>query len=75
MESGEAIRLKNRAEEILVNLYGLFKVWDVKITSFTPSNDKFKIEGSFFEDFGRTKEHRFTILLDRYGRLHDYKVT
>jgi hypothetical protein len=74
MTSEEEIRLKSRAEEILKNLYGLFTVWDMKITSFTPSNDKFNIEGSFFEDYEKTKKHQFTIILDRYGRLHEYKV-
>jgi hypothetical protein len=75
MESEEAKRFKDRAEDVLESFYGLFLVWDVTITSFTPQDDKINIAGFFFEDSEKTKKHQFTMIFDRKGRLHDCKIT
>ena len=75
MESRDISRLKLRAEEILESFYGRFSVWKVTFTSFTPQNDKITICGFFFEDLAETKRHQFTMVLDRYGKLHDCKIT
>lgn len=75
MEPQDVNRLKYRAEEVLRSFYGLFNVWNVTFTSFTTKNDKFAIDGSFSEDIGKTKSHKFTMVLDRYGKLHDCKIT
>ena len=75
MEPEDVNRLKYRAKEVLQSFYGLFSVWDVTFTSFTPQNDKISITGFFFEDIKKTKRHEFTMVLDRYGKLHDCKIT
>lgn len=75
MEPQDVDRLKHRAEEVLRSFYGNFTVWNVTFTSFTTKDDKFAIDGAFSEDILNIKNHKFTMVLDRYGKLHDCKIT
>lgn len=75
MEPTDVNRLKSRADEILRTFFGFLSVWGLKFTSLSPENDKIKMEGFFYEDFEETKRHKFFIILDRYGKLHDCKIS
>jgi hypothetical protein len=73
MEPADIARLKNRAEDVLRSFYG-YNVWDVAFTSFTSKDDKYTVEGQFFEDLKKTMVHKFTMVLDGSGKLHDCKI-
>ncbi len=75
MEPSEVTRLKDRAKEILERLFGLFSVWNYKVTGIYPENEKFVIKGVFTEDYEGQRQHSFMMKLDRYGRLIDVAIS
>ena len=72
MESFDAQRIRNKAQDLLERLYG--SAYEVKILKIQTSNDQITVRGEFSDSWLAEADKDFTITFDKKGNVVDYSI-
>jgi len=72
MESYDAQRIRNKAQDLLERLYG--DAYEVKILNVQAKEDHITVRGEFSDSWLGEADKEFTITFDKKGNVLDYAV-